>query len=822
MHRFSKTIILASLVLLVIFLLMNAGMATSSTDENTLQLSISTNFGLEKVWYLGADMSSNSSSNYGQPFSTSWIEHFYLDNIEEMMQAYPDDQAQWTVTRIQGTAEISMTQDLSMDLDPQLGIMSDITLSMETMPLAPENAQWKVACDYGPAHWEDIYTILFKNSPTGMPAGIEKSFGDTLYATTRERLGLGEKVVFKDNWSIPGEEISFSVGGSYNPETGTYWQNGITHDENWIWDVANNPGVYSCRVTKQCANIQCTEGFTLIVMPADWFNSLTDGTPTGSVAHVNYSTSNELTTGTVEIEDFYRQSLNNDYTRFTFIFTAPADYYSSLFEGNGDLFFLDSPYTTYGKRQIITFDLQNDHLELIASEFTLIFYKNDDDCFAISTEQAPTTMTTISYNITDGNPVGEPKEVNYNTWHDDPDELPGEIHSITSQSLDNGYTRYSVQYTVPEMLNISVFNPPNGDKFMYCDFNIFTSSEKSTLVFDIANENLTEISISIKFFGSNRAFGVNFLPANSIIIGGGFRFTDSWSLNGTPNYYVCPGMLTSNWINYDSNVDDGKPYGFFILLTYRIENFNLIKDQFSTLPEYEVKLKSGNLRWVNAGPADGSYMDVYLLEIPDPQTAEFELNCTVEGNTYSKTVRINFVELDSVPTGVEIGWPDPMIVKAGMNVDENVPAWFADNWSIERENTSSKYDGPAAMWDAMDWSSGVARWTNSGVFPMQLVAISGSVRMNRTITLYVTEADGTFPASKYISNGQVIKLPDDTTRIESEAFAGAYQVREVDIPESVIFIAEDAFDDTDLFAIYAHNQYVTDWAVSHGVLALVE
>ena len=94
--------------------------------------------------------------------------------------------------------------------------------------------------------------------------------------------------------------------------------------------------------------------------------------------------------------------------------------------------------------------------------------------------------------------------------------------------------------------------------------------------------------------------------------------------------------------------------------------------------------------------------------------------------------------------------------------------------------------------------------------------------MNRTITLYVTEADGTFPASKYISNGQVIKLPDDTTRIESEAFAGAYQVREVDIPESVIFIAEDAFDDTDLFAIYAHNQYVTDWAVSHGVLALVE
>ena len=89
------------------------------------------------------------------------------------------------------------------------------------------------------------------------------------------------------------------------------------------------------------------------------------------------------------------------------------------------------------------------------------------------------------------------------------------------------------------------------------------------------------------------------------------------------------------------------------------------------------------------------------------------------------------------------------------------------------------------------------------------------------LTLIVTESDGTLDVKDYRPFGTAAEVPSGTKKIESEAFAGT-KIREVDIPAGVE-IAEDAFMDSGLIAVYTHNDEDTiQWAVSHGVVAVTE
>jgi hypothetical protein len=99
--------------------------------------------------------------------------------------------------------------------------------------------------------------------------------------------------------------------------------------------------------------------------------------------------------------------------------------------------------------------------------------------------------------------------------------------------------------------------------------------------------------------------------------------------------------------------------------------------------------------------------------------------------------------------------------------------------------------------------------------------LCGNIRWIEDFTLIVTNADGTFPASKYTPIGTVTRLPEAIRTIESEAFAGT-KLTEVDIPEGTT-IADDAFEGTGLIAVYTHNDPDTiEWAVEHGIIALTD
>ena len=88
---------------------------------------------------------------------------------------------------------------------------------------------------------------------------------------------------------------------------------------------------------------------------------------------------------------------------------------------------------------------------------------------------------------TDGNPTGKPKKVKYQKTK----QLKSgdvTVYSVTAEALDNGYTRFTIQFTAREGLNIFVFDPPNGDKIHMSAGP--TTGEKEEAVFDVNAEDM--------------------------------------------------------------------------------------------------------------------------------------------------------------------------------------------------------------------------------------------------------------------------------------------------------------------------------------------
>ena len=108
--------------------------------------------------------------------------------------------------------------------------------------------------------------------------------------------------------------------------------------------------------------------------------------------------------------------------------------------------------------------------------------------------------------LTDGNPVGESAAVEY-AENNMLQSGSYTIHGVTAQRLDNGYTRYTIDYTAPAGMSTCIFSPPNGDLFKI--FGPITTGARETLIFDLEDqvvEESGEISISFNFNDDDRFF----------------------------------------------------------------------------------------------------------------------------------------------------------------------------------------------------------------------------------------------------------------------------------------------------------------------------
>ena len=68
----------------------------------------------------------------------------------------------------------------------------------------------------------------------------------------------------------------------------------------------------------------------------------------------------------------------------------------------------------------------------------------------------------------------------------------------------------------------------------------------------------------------------------------------------------------------------------------------------------------------------------------------------------------------------------------------------------------------------------------------------------------------------------VLTLPANLTKIESEAFSGLTSVDAVRVPETVVEIADDAFEGSDIIIIAPEGSYVLQWAEDNDVLCIAE
>jgi len=110
------------------------------------------------------------------------------------------------------------------------------------------------------------------------------------------------------------------------------------------------------------------------------------------------------------------------------------------------------------------------------------------------------------FSLTEGIPQGSAKTLRWTT-NNMLQRGSYTIHSYTAQPLDNGYIRFTIEYTAPKGMRVAAFNPPNGDIFKL--FGANTSDKRESQSFDLKADDVhsvESITISFNFSDNDRFF----------------------------------------------------------------------------------------------------------------------------------------------------------------------------------------------------------------------------------------------------------------------------------------------------------------------------
>ena len=218
---------------------------------------------------------------------------------------------------------------------------------------------------------------------------------------------------------------------------------------------------------------------------------VTDAAGMGIVKNLSFVVSNDLTSGSCTVNGYTYQRLANDNVRFTLNITAPAGLGIRVFDPpNAQNFAYYGLTTTEGENSIV-FELPVQTLNAI-SEITVKLADPNDNTGSVAYWvfcEAPQDFG--AFRVTGGTPVGEAVELGYGLYGALAENCT--VRSYTSQLLSNGFTRFTMILTAPANMGVSVFDPPNGDLFMYFDYR-FTTGQEQTLVFDIPTEQINTLS----------------------------------------------------------------------------------------------------------------------------------------------------------------------------------------------------------------------------------------------------------------------------------------------------------------------------------------
>ena len=225
---------------------------------------------------------------------------------------------------------------------------------------------------------------------------------------------------------------------------------------------------------------------------------LTSGIPCGAEHDIDYMFTDELPDGydPAFIHSYTYQELDNGCLRFAMDCTMPEGLSVFVFDPpNGDLIGMWGSGTTSPDRSTIRFDIPADDLQSVEG-LTVNFYDENGSYFIFFSADSlfPQSSGVFEFNLTNGAPSGPAESFGFDfgRLNVTPDMI-GTIHSCTAQGLDNGYTRITVQFTVPGGLWLSATDRP-ALRQLFSDPSVMTSAQLSVLQFDISNEDLAATS----------------------------------------------------------------------------------------------------------------------------------------------------------------------------------------------------------------------------------------------------------------------------------------------------------------------------------------
>ena len=245
--------------------------------------------------------------------------------------------------------------------------------------------------------------------------------------------------------------------------------------------------------------------------------NMTAGQPQGEAWAVNYDVSDGLlVSGPMTVHGVTAQPLDNGYTRFTLSYTLPHRMNVFVFDPpNAETIQISAQSKGSDQPEELVFDLEDSVWKSLGF-VNVSFYQSDDDrCFVglhlgsgSGGSSAPAVQAPGGSFTTEGQAKGSAKRVIYQV---DARQLASgamKVHQVTAQPLDNGYTRFTLSYTLPRRMNIFIFDPPNGEKVSISTGSA-GSSEPEELVFDLEDsvwKTIQNLSVSFYLSDDDRCF----------------------------------------------------------------------------------------------------------------------------------------------------------------------------------------------------------------------------------------------------------------------------------------------------------------------------
>ncbi len=258
-----------------------------------------------------------------------------------------------------------------------------------------------------------------------------------------------------------------------------------------------------------------------------------------------------------------------------------------------------------------------------------------------------------------------------------------------------------------------------------------------------------------------------------------------------------------------------------------IMNYQAVRNQFTGEPEWRVVSTNQN---VTADIyANGNFASI-VLTADKPCDADILVFCAWEGQVKADRLHIRFEPLKNLPQGLAI--PDEVTVAFGETYECDLsilPEGFQLGSRRGMGHTGLEHMmlRPGSKWPYMK-----AWFTEPGDYEVTLHSSMGNIVVEKKVTFHVT---GTAPTLHLAGDLRVIEeeafaftsaqrvVIDSAERIESRAFADMPDLAVVVLPDSISFIADDAFDpNPNLIFVCHQSDYARNWVNSHNYLMIVE